>query len=223
VARPLQVSGDGIATIQVQGLLAKDASWYPDTAYDDLVSLFEQADGNPKVRGVFLDIDSPGGSAVGNPEVSTRLAELAARKPVLAYTDQLMASAAYAIAAGATAIYASPSSLTGSIGTYTMFADWSGFLEQCGIKIEAFHNREGDLKTTWLPYTSLTEAQRQHIQEGADRAFAMFGEHVTHHRTLAEGTMRGQAFLGAEALARGVIDRVALRAEALADLAALAG
>lgn len=217
----MQRTGDGVAIINVYGVLAKDESWWPDTSYEDIADQVTEAVQAKEIKGIFLAMDSPGGSSLGNPEISELVAKVAKKKPIVAYTDVMIASAAYSIAAGATAIYASKSSYSGSIGTYTFFTDFSGMLEKMGIKVEVFHNIEGDLKTTWLPYSSLTEEQKLAIQSDVEKSNLMFSQHVTKYRNLSEGSMRGQVFLGPEAKDRGLIDQVASREEAYQDLIAL--
>ncbi len=208
----------GIARLPIVGVLAKDASWWPDTAYDEIIGAARALREDPNVAGVLLDIDSPGGSTLGALEAAGEIAALAGEKHVLAYTDQMMASAAYFLAAGAGAIGSSMTAYTGSIGTFTFFADMSGWLADAGVRVEAFHDREGDLKTTWLPWTSLTDDQRAAIQEAVEKSHAKFEGHVAAHRQLAPGTMRGQVFLGDEARDRGAIDFIGSRADAEAAL-----
>lgn len=211
----------GIAKVRIYGVLAKDDSWWPDTAYDEIVAIADALRSDKSVRGVFLDFDSPGGSTLGALEAAEALQALSKdkRDATIAYTDQIMASAAYFLAASAGTIMSARTAYTGSIGAFTFFADWSGFLDQVGIKVEVFHNTGGDLKTTWLPWSSLTDEQRAHLQEHIDKAYGHFSGFVDANRPmLADGSKRGQVFLGDEAQERGVIDGTGSRADAMAWL-----
>ena len=216
-----EMAPGGIAKIRIYGVLAKDDSWWPDTAYDDIVAIADALRADKSVKGVFLDIDSPGGSTLGALEAAEALQALSVdkRDATVAYTDQIMASAAYFLAASAGTIMSARTAYAGSIGAFTFFADWTGALDQIGIKVEVFHNTGGDLKTTWLPWSSLTDEQREHLHQHIDRAYGHFEQFVDANRVnLADGSKRGQVFLGDEARELGVVDGIGSRADAMAWL-----
>lgn len=216
-----EMAPGGIAKVRVYGVLAKDDSWWPDTAYDEIIAIADALRADKSVKGVFLDYDSPGGSTLGALEAAEALQALSVdkRDATVAYTDQIMASAAYFLAASAGTIMSARTAYTGSIGVFTFFADWTGFLDQIGIKVEVFHNTGGDLKTTWLPWSSLTDEQRVHLREHIDKAYGHFSQFVDANRpTLVDGSKRGQVFLGDEAQERGVVDGIGSRADAMAWL-----
>ena len=110
---------DGIGVVSVSGplirrpdLFARVVMGAVDT--EDVAAALSEAGASPAVRAVFLDIDSPGGTVAGTPELAGAVASLNARKPVYAFTSGMMASAAYWIASQATAVYATPSAQVGS-------------------------------------------------------------------------------------------------------------
>ncbi len=82
------------------------------------------------IKAVFLDIDSPGGTVAGTPELAAAVASLNERKPVYAFSSGLMCSAAYWIASQARAIYATPSAQVGSIGVVQAVIDNSAALDK---------------------------------------------------------------------------------------------
>ena len=84
---------------------------------------------------VILDIDSPGGTVAGTPELGAAVAALNGQKPVYAFSSGLMCSAAYWIASQAEAIYATPSARVGSIGVVQTVIDNSARLHAEGIKV----------------------------------------------------------------------------------------
>jgi signal peptide peptidase SppA len=219
--RPLSVDQEGIATIHVLGPLGKNFSKMEKscgaTSFEDIQSELAQANANPAVRGILLHVDSPGGTVQGTPETAALIA--ASAKPLVAYTEDVMASAAYYLSAGARAIVASPSADVGSIGVYIPWWDRSALNEMSGVRPEPVVNTGGDLKATGFGGV-LTEAQRQHLQEQVDLDFAAFKEHIAAHRTVEPYALRGQTLSGEQALAANLIDRIGSLAEARALLLA---
>jgi signal peptide peptidase SppA len=156
-------------------------------------------------RGILLHVDSPGGTITGTPEI----ADLVASKPVptVAYTEDMMASAAYYMAAGASAIVASKSADVGSIGVYIPWIDSSAQYEAEGLKPDPIIGAGGDLKAIGFG-GSLTPEQRAHLQEGVDSSLADFKAHILAHRNVPDGAMRGQTLDGKAALAANLVDAI---------------
>lgn len=206
--KPLEIDGDGIATIHAFGPLGKGLSKLEQscgaTSFEQIRDDHAQAlaDG---ARGILLHVDSPGGTVTGTPEI----AALIASKPVptVAYTEDVMASAAYYIAAGADAIVASQSADVGSIGVYIPWVDRSEAYTRQGMKPDPIVNTGGDLKATGFG-GRLSDAQRAYLQESVDRDFAEFKAHVLRYRNVAEFAMRGQTMGGAYALGAGLINKI---------------
>ena len=90
------------------------------------------------VDALFLDIDSPGGTVNGTPELAQAVADAAKRKTLYAFSAGQMSSAAYWIASQADAIYATPSARVGSIGVLLPFIDSTEKLRNQGLKVEVF-------------------------------------------------------------------------------------
>lgn len=213
---------DGVAEIAVEGTILRKATALERMCgaigTEQVETALRDAMQSADVRGLFLDIDSPGGTVGGVPELGALVAECAKSKRVVAYTGGQMCSAAYWLAAGADEIIASESAEVGSIGVYMPWADQSKRYEQAGVKVEVIRNEGADLKGMGYPGTSLSDAQRAELQKGVDRIAAMFHAHVQAARgTLEPDTLRGQAFLAAEAKDRRLIDAVMTRADALAS------
>lgn len=91
---------------------------------------------DPLCRGVVLDIDSGGGQVSGTPEFYDFLEKSSAIKPIHTYTDGLLCSAAYYLAAATSEITANKrADAIGSIGTMVSFIDFSGYYEKQGAKV----------------------------------------------------------------------------------------
>lgn len=198
---------DGIAHIPIGGAIGMDLSPFDrgDGAVDvlDVIEELDEAEESGKVRGILLDIDSPGGMVMGTPELADRVAHV--EKPVFAFTRGLMASAAYWIASSADAIFASRSANVGSIGVYLPVMDYRDYFEKQGIKVELI--KAGKFKGTGYPGTSLTEETRGQLQERVDSIYGMFKGQVRGMRgDIAEDVMQGQVFMGEEAHSYGLVD-----------------
>jgi signal peptide peptidase SppA len=224
--RPYEITPDGLATIHVNDVLARGLTnvdrLLGATDYNELLSELAMAGADPAVRGILLDVNSPGGSVIGLQE--TRDAVIAARqgKPLVSCIDLIGASAAYGLAVGANAVFASTSAIIGSIGTIATYSNVSGLLAQLGVKVE--HMTGGDLKAAGTPFRDMTRAERDFLQGRVDMFSSAFRAWVQQNRPAVDASsMRGQWFTGAESLHLGLIDQVGSKADALAALRALAG
>lgn len=203
-----------VAVIPVLGALARRPD-LGELAYgeaedtDHLRALVSQAAADPEVRGILLNVDSPGGYYGGGPELSDAVRAAASVKPVVAFASGQMASLSYWVSVGATAIVASRSAAVGSIGVYIAAYDFSAYLEKFGVKVEVFKNSEGTLKAMGVMGTSLTDEQRSYLQGRAQAGFDEFRKTVLDRRpNVKADAMKGQTFTGPEAKAMGLVDRV---------------
>ncbi len=214
----MEIDRNGIAHIHVQGVLGKGLTNIEkscgNTGFEQIADEFTQAE-ERGARGVLMLINSPGGAAIGNIELAQRVAQ--SPLPIVAWIDELCASAAYAIAVGADKIVCAPSAQVGSIGTILPLVDTSGEWEQRGWKPAYITHTGGDLKdATWPP--SFTEAHRAHLQETVDDLFAGFRAHVLANRAVEPGAMRGQCMIGSRALAANLVDKIGIYESAYEEL-----
>ncbi len=117
---PITCVNNGIATIQIQGVITPRMDLmtmlFGGTALDTLMMELHRAAHNPDVQAILLDIDSPGGVAIGPSEVAEIISAINTIKPVWAYVGRNCCSAAYWIASACGKILAQKSALLGSIG-----------------------------------------------------------------------------------------------------------
>jgi protease-4 len=130
--RNVKVPEGSIAVIPVQGALMKeDYCGEPGTA--TMGRWIRNAQSNPNIIGIILDVDSPGGHVDGTEELARVIGECT--KPVVSFTDGMMASAAYWIGSSADFIIAQgKTNLIGSIGTQVTIRDYSKYYEKFGLK-----------------------------------------------------------------------------------------
>lgn len=223
--RAFAMAGDNVAVIPVDGVIGRkfSSSLYSSgvTSVDVLARLVDMAAGDDEVNAILMVYDSPGGTVQGVAECSNAIMRARESKPVVAYADGQMCSAAYWMASQSSAIYAWDEACIGSIGVYSAFLDRSREMEMAGIKPMIF--KSGEHKAMGFVGTSLTEKERAMIQARVDDIGAKFRSTVSagRARTIADDVMQGQSFTASESLANGLIDSISNYATALKDAGAL--
>ena len=123
---PYQRTAEGIAVITVTGTLINRGAWVGassgETSYEGIKYQVAAATADPRARAIIIDIESPGGEAVGAFEAADVIRQAAKVKPVVAVVNGMMASAAYALGSAATKIVTTPTGLSGSIGVVMLHA-----------------------------------------------------------------------------------------------------
>lgn len=123
---------NGVAVINLQGAVMK-YDYCGAAGTQTLIKAIQQANDNPAIIAMVLQIDSPGGSVDGTEQMATVIKQSA--KPIVAYVDGMMASAAMWMGSSSNYTIASSSTdIIGSIGTMASFRDFSGYYEKAGIK-----------------------------------------------------------------------------------------
>lgn len=204
---------NGMAMITLKGTMVKNPSaieqvFLGATDTSEFERQVREVASDESILGVMLDIDSGGGSVQGVMEAASAVRELHQKKPVVAFTDGLMASAAYWVGSQATDIVGSPSSRVGSIGVYVPHADYSEAYAKQGVKMEVITNKEGIHKGAGLEGTTLTSEQKEQIQDEVEEIYGLFKESVTGVRKINNEAMHGQSFMGKSARESGLLDAV---------------
>lgn len=209
-----QASGD-VAVLPLYGLLLPRydlmAAMSGATTMEGFRADLRAALADPDVATIVLDVDSPGGVMDMIPETAALLRRARAQKPIVAVANTMAGSAAYYLASQADEIVASPSSLVGSIGVYTVHEDWSGAYEQAGVTPTLV--KAGRFKAEGSEYAPLTDEARAHIQESVDAAYEMFLDDVARGRGVKKADVRsgygeGRALRADAAKEAGLVDRI---------------
>ena len=219
---PLLTIEDGIGVITIEGAILRKPDLFARvflgaTSSEEIGEALREAAGRNDIKAVFLNIDSPGGTVAGTPELAAAVASLNERKPVYAFSSGLMCSAAYWVASQARAIYATPSAQVGSIGVVQAVIDSSAAIDKAGIKVEVFS--VGKYKAMGAPGTALTDDQRELIQSNLAEIAAEFHDAVlSRGRAIPAEAMEGQTFSGKQAQRHNLAGMVPDRAEAMRRL-----
>jgi signal peptide peptidase SppA len=221
-SHPLLSVEDGVATILIHGPLMRQPDLFSvllfgATDMNDVAAAIHEAVERTDVVAILLDIDSPGGTVNGTPELAQAVADATRTKRVHAYTEGQMCSAAYWIAAQADAIYATPSARVGSIGVLLPFIDSSEKFRAEGLKVEVF--AAGKFKGIGTPGVALSEDQRSLLQSDIEEIAVDFKAAVlARGRKIPEQAMEGQSFSARMAQRYNLAGMVRGRAEVVARL-----
>ena len=213
---------NGIGVVAIEGPILRKPDlfariFFGATSSEDIGEAIREAAGRDDIKAVFLNIDSPGGTVAGTPELANAVATLDRKKPVYAFSSGLMCSAAYWVASQARAIYATPSAQVGSIGVVQAVLDNSAALDKAGIKVEVFS--VGKYKAMGAPGTPLTDDQRELIQSNLAEIAAEFHDAVlSRGRAIPAEAMEGQTFSGKQAQRHNLAGMVPDRADAMRRL-----
>lgn len=208
---------DGVAVIPVHGVIAKRMNLMSEIsggASTQLVARdIKAALNDAAVNSILLHIDSPGGTVDGTQTLAELVSAAGAQKPVMAYADGTMASAAYWIGSAASEIVAaSDTTQIGSIGVVTAHTDVSKAEEQAGYKTTEIS--AGKYKRIASQYAPLTEEGAAHLQEKVDQLYTIFVDAVAENRGISPEQVLadmadGRVFLAQEAGQRNMIDHIA--------------
>ena len=207
---------EGLATVRIHGTMLRQVSPRQKAiaaicgvrlcSMEETAAALLQAAADPAVHTILLDIDSPGGTVNGTPELAQVVRTVAKEKHVYAFTAGQCCSAAYWVASQADVIYAAPSATVGSIGVILPVVDSSALYDRCGLKMEVFS--AGKYKSTGMDGTSLTEEQRDRLTQQVNATWERFKQAVTRRRTISETDMEGQSFYGLDCLFNHLVDGI---------------
>ena len=218
------VTPEGIAVIPVFGTLVKRAGAVEAasglTSYGHLEDRIMDAATDPAVRAILLDVDSPGGEAVGVFDLSDLVYEARSLKPVWAVADEEAFSGAYAIASAAEHLIVPRTGGLGAIGVVALHVDRSARDAMEGFRTTTVY--AGARKNDFNPHETLKDSARQRLQSEVDRVYALFVDTVARNRGLTADAVRATEaglFFGEDAVGAGLADEVGTLRDALAALA----
>lgn len=219
---------DGVAVLPIEGVLAPKANLMTmlcgGMSMQMIGAELQRAVADNRVDSVLLAIDSPGGNVIGSFELAKIIRDAAAAKPVVAFSDGQMASAAMLQGSAANARFISgPVVMTGSIGVVATHRNDAGPNGSPVTEITA-----GKYKRIASSNGPLTKEGRAHMQEQVDYIYAQFVDVVaanlgTTPQTVLEHMADGRTFIGAQAIDAGLVNGITTMDALLADMASNPG
>lgn len=213
------------AVLPITGMIQPTGNYitryFGGTSLELLEKDFRAALADSQVKSIVLFVDSYGGNASQNDEVSRVIYNARGKKPIVAFVRGGCCSAAYYLASAADSIVASSSSMIGSVGTIAVHQEFADYLAEAGIKATVITH--GKNKGHGNAYEKLSTEARASLQKTVDDFGNQFEAAVARNRgvnaeQVANKFGQGQAFLAAEAKTRGLVDQVGTWEQVLSSL-----
>ncbi|MGR3753240.1 S49 family peptidase [Edwardsiella anguillarum] len=203
----------GVAVISICGtLVQKLGSLRPYsgmTGYDGIRQAFLSALSDPDVKGICLDIDSPGGEVAGCFDLVDEIYNARGKKPIHAILTENAYSAAYAIASAADRISVPRTGGVGSVGVITMHLDWTQRIKDDGLKVTII--TFGSRKAEGSPYRELSEDALAAIQHDINTMGELFVNTVARNRGISAKIIKNTqaaCFMAVDGVELGLADEV---------------
>ncbi|ELV8723965.1 signal peptide peptidase SppA [Vibrio harveyi] len=206
----LMPSENDIAVVVASGAIMDGQQPRGTVGGDTVASLLRQARNDDKVKAVVLRVDSPGGSAFASEVIRNEVEALKeAGKPVVVSMSSLAASGGYWISMSADKIVAQPTTLTGSIGIFSVITTFEKGFTKLGISTDGVGTSpfSGDGITT-----GLSEGASQAFQLGIEHGYKRFISLVGSNRDMSvedvDKVAQGRVWTGQDAMSFGLVDKM---------------
>lgn len=204
----------GVAIMNVSGPLSHKATFFDAmcgaASYESMSAHYDKLVADEGIHTIVLQVDSGGGEARGCFAFAQHLKDTKGDKKLIAYTDSVAASAAYAIASVADEVILSDDAEVGSIGVISQLITREKQLEEAGVKVETIFAGKG--KDLGNPARSMTDKEREQMQERVEVLYADFVSHVSENRDLAQDfiidSLGAKLYRGQDAVDKGLADEV---------------
>ena len=212
-----------IAVIYAEGNIV-DGDALEEVAGDRFAKIIKSVREDDDVKAVVLRVNSPGGSVLASEKIKAQLDSLGKRVPVIASYGDYAASGGYWISAGCDYIYANETTLTGSIGVFSMIPDFKKTInDKIHINITPVNsNRHSDMYSLLRP---LDKAEIAHMQTSVEEIYDRFTQIVAEGRDMSVSAVdsvgQGRVWTGAQALELGLVDAIGSIDDALIHAALL--
>lgn len=224
-------SADYIGIIDIDGTIQEgtydyfgNPAGYTQEVVLSEIKMMKESESN---KAIMLLINSPGGTVYHSDEAYLALMDYkeATGRPIYAYVTEQMCSGAYYIASAADKIYCNRNATVGSIGVYIEMVNYKGLYEKLGISGE--YIRSGENKAMGNSFDELTEEQRAIMQSIVDECYEQFLGVVCEGRGYTKSQLipiaDGRIYTPLQAIDNGLIDKICLYDEALAEFSTEAG
>ena len=211
-----------VAVIPLYGVIIPRANMFSEisgaTSLQKFAAALTEADRDPDVASIVIDVASPGGSVEMVPETAEIIHNL--KTPTVAVANTDAASAAYWLASQADELVVTPSGEVGSIGVWTAHQDISGAQTKMGVQTTLIS--AGKYKVEGHPFGPLDEEARTAMQAKVDHYYGLFAADVARGRGVAASDVRsgfgeGRMITAADAVKEGMADRIATLDQIVAE------
>lgn len=196
-------------------------------ASERLVPQIEDLIEDESIDGLILRVNSGGGSAFASEQIWEALEQFKAKtgKPFYVSMGDMAASGGYYISCGADSIYASPYTLTGSIGIFGIIPNVEPLIKgKLGVNVETVETNTGNMPTL---LQAMTGDQREAMQSYVDRGYELFVKRCADGRGMTidqiKAIAEGRVWDGTSALENGLVDKLGGLQTAINDMAITLG
>lgn len=199
-----------VAVIYLHGEIV-DGNGFEQVAGDRYAKMIADIRKDSSVKAAVLRVNSPGGSVLAAEKILAEIKLLQASMPVVASFGDMAASGGYWVSAGCNKIYSNSTTLTGSIGVFSMVPDFSKTLDdKLHVNIVSVNsNPHADMYGLMRP---LTNAEAQYMQKSVEKIYDRFTGLVAEGRNMkrdyVDEIAQGRVWTGEDALAIGLVDEI---------------
>ena len=222
---------DAVAIIPIEGSIVEGKSGSvpfigsAQAGSDTVIAAVEAAAANPRVKGIVLRVNSPGGSSVASDHMHRAIFKAAKGKPIVASFGNVSASGGYYLAMGAREVLASDLTVTGSIGIFTGKPAFGDLLRLLGIGRQSVaRGKNADLFSTDEPWT---DDQLKLVMQKLKVFYDLFLKRVADNRKMTVEEVhelaQGRVWLGSQARNRKLVDHRGGVIEAIRRIKSLSG
>lgn len=217
------VAKTGVEVIPVAGVLVSRGAHLDPcetmTSYEDLRAQLRAAVADPLVERIVLDIDSPGGAAVGAFELAADIRAMTRQKPITGLVNFMAYSGGYLIGSACSELVVSQTSGVGSIGVIASHMDRSKLEEGLGVKVTTVF--AGAHKNDLSPHEPLTEQSLKFLNDLVQESYQAFVGAVAEYRGLSAEAVRATEaglYRGQQGISAGLADRLMSPQDALDEI-----
>ena len=214
----IKLTDKKVAVIYADGNIV-DGKEKQEVAGDRFASIIAKVRKDPSIGAVVLRVNSPGGSVLASEKIKAELDLLREKVPVIASYGAYAASGGYWISANSDYIFANASTLTGSIGVFSMIPDFSNTIkDNLHITITNVNsNKHSDMYSMMRP---LNNTEIAYMQASVEQIYNKFTSLVAQGRDMTvdavDNIAQGRVWTGAEALEIGLVDQIGTIEDAIA-------
>ncbi|MGL0822512.1 signal peptide peptidase SppA [Vibrio vulnificus] len=218
------VNANDIAIVVASGTIMDGQQPRGTVGGDTVAGLLRQARNDDKVKAVVLRVDSPGGSAFASEVIRNEVQALKdAGKPIVVSMSSLAASGGYWISMSADKIIAQPTTLTGSIGIFSVITTFEKGFNKLGIYTDGVGTSpfSGEGISTGLS-KGASQAFQMGIEHGYQRFISLVGNNRDLSLDAVDKVAQGRVWTGYDALQHGLVDQIGDFDDAVAEAAKMA-
>ena len=214
---------DKIAVLYAQGAIQPGYGSHEYIGEKMMIEAIEKAINRSSVKALVLRIDSPGGSSLISENIYQALVKAKQEKPIVVSMGDVAASGGYYIALASDYIFATPTTITGSIGVFGTIPNASGLVEDLGIRTQQVSTHGAPLH--YSPFAPMSDSFRAYMQESIAFVYQSFLERVGKARAMSvtevDQLAQGRVWIASDALSNGLIDEIGELEDAIAYAANL--